>query len=48
MEKLEKTLEKIEPGREEIRPFVEKPIYEGFQKVEDKVYDGLTGKKYWM
>ena len=49
METLEKTLEEVTP-RKEARPYLatEKPLYEGLQKVEDKVYAGPTSIKYWM
>lgn len=47
---LEKTLEGITPRKEEAGPYLatEKPLYEGLQKVEDKVYAGPTSVKYWM
>jgi len=49
MENLERTLEKVEPKAKEARPLlVEKPLYEGLRKVEDKVYAGGTSIKYWM
>ena len=50
METPEKTLEEVTPRKEEARPYLatEKPLYEGLQKVEDKVYAGPTGKLYWM
>lgn len=49
MENLEKTLEKVTPRAEEARPlFVEKPLYEGLKKVEDRAYAGGTSIKYWM
>ena len=49
MENLERTLEKVQLKTEEARPLlVEKPLYEGLQKVEDKVYAGPTSIKYWM
>ncbi len=49
MENLEKTLEKVAPRTEEAKPLLtEKPIYEGFRKVEDKVYAGPTSIRYWM
>ncbi len=49
MENLEKTLEKVTPMVEEARPLlVEKPLYKGLKKVEDRVYAGGTSIKYWM
>lgn len=48
MEKLERTLEKVELGRKDTKPIAEKPLYQGFRLVEDKVYSGGTGIKYWM
>ena len=49
METLERTLEKVEIRTEKVKPFlVEKPLYEGLRKVEDKVYAGPTSIKYWM
>jgi len=49
MEKLEQTLEKAESRKEDARlSLVEKPIYEGLRKIEDKVYVGPTGARYWM
>lgn len=48
MEKLEKNLEKVELKKDEARPPVEKPIYQGFKLVEEKVYAGGTSIKYWM
>jgi len=50
METLEKTLEEVAPKKEEARPYptTEKPLYEGLQKIEDKVYAGPTSIKYWM
>ncbi len=49
MENLEKTLERIEPRMGKTRPLlIEKPLYEGLRKVEDRVYDGPTSIKYWM
>ena len=46
MAKLEKTLEKVEL-KEDKSP-VEKPIYQGFKLVEEKVYAAGTSIKYWM
>ena len=41
MHKLLKTISnKVEPA--------EKPLYEGFKKIEDKSYEGPTSLKYWM
>lgn len=49
MENLEKTLEKIASRTKEARPLsAEKPLYEGLRKIEDKVYAGPTGIRYWM
>jgi len=48
MEKLEKILEQFNPIKEEKSLVVEKPLYEGLKKIEDKAYKGPTGKKYWM
>ncbi len=49
MENLERTLEKVQLKTEKARPLlVENPLYEGLQKVEDKVYAGPTSIKYWM
>lgn len=48
MENLEKSCEKVELKRERIEPLVEKPLYEGLRKIEDKVYMGGTGIVYWM
>ncbi|MEX0920910.1 MAG: hypothetical protein WDZ62_01475 [Candidatus Pacearchaeota archaeon] len=49
MENLEKTLEKVEISKEEAKLLpMEKPLYEGLQKIEDKVYAGKTSIKYWM
>lgn len=50
MEILERTLEKVEPRKEEARPYlaIEKPLYEELQKIEDKVYASGTSIKYWM
>ena len=46
---LEMTLEKVELKTKETRPLlVEKPLYEGLQKVEDGVYAGPTSIVYWM
>ncbi len=49
METLEITLEKVDLKTKEISPLlVEKSLYEGLQKVEDKVYSGPTSIMYWM
>ena len=49
MENFERTLEKVQLKTKEARPlFVEKPLYGGLRKVEDRVYAGTTGTKYWM
>ena len=49
MENLERTVEKVQLKTEEVRPLlVEKPLYKGLQKVEDRVYAGPTSIKYWM
>ena len=46
---LEITLEKVKLKQEETKPLLaEKHLYEGLQKVEDKVYAGPTSIKYWM
>ncbi len=49
MENLERTLEKVELKTEEAKPLtMEKPLYKGLRKVEDKPYLGGTGVRYWM
>lgn len=48
MGKLEKTLEKVEPGREDTKPLAERPVYQGLRLIEDKVYATGTSIKYWM
>jgi len=49
METLELTLEKVQLKTEEAKPLlVERPLYEGLKKVEDKAYAGPTSIKYWM
>jgi hypothetical protein len=48
MEKLEKALRKVEPRMDELKPLIEKPIYQGLLLVESKIYSGGTSIKYWM
>jgi len=49
METLERTLEKVQLKTKKARLLlVEKPLYEGFKKVEEKIYEGPTSIKYWM
>jgi len=49
MENLERTLEKIELRTEEAKPLlVEKSLYEGLRKVEDRAYAGPTSIRFWM
>ena len=49
LKKIERTLEKIELRTEEAKPLlVEKSLYEGLRKVEDRAYAGPTSIKYWM
>lgn len=46
---LEKALEEVALRKEEAKPLiVDKPLYKGLKKVEDKVYAGPTSIKYWM
>jgi len=47
MEQLEKSLEKVELKKEEVKSFLE-PLYRGLRLVEDRAYSGGTGVKYWM
>ena len=47
MEKLEKTSEKVEL-KEDKDSLFEKPIYNGFRLLEDKIYMGYTSIRYWM
>lgn len=48
MKNLEKNLENVERKREKARLFVEKPLYQGFKLIEEKVYAGPTSIMYWM
>ncbi|MEK6861825.1 MAG: hypothetical protein AABY07_07710 [Nanoarchaeota archaeon] len=48
METLERTLKNIDFRKEDRRILVEKPIYAGLKKLEDKPYMGGTSIKYWM